>query len=546
MSGGRGKPASIEGIGPATHSQPGGPSSGQVGPVDHPAHGPDPALASWAQFSLAIGVTPLRGAGGFYDGRTHKHNPRYIRPPTYSLSVTAKPGLDANHKSGPRIPDNLVAFSWTVIAHHSGFHETQIVQRPIKPMETAIIELPARSDTYELRLRVAFADGRFAERTVEFDVKDWLIVSLGDSSASGQGNPDVAGSLGIGGGTVCDHPTASMMFGVTPNTNNDAEWVERKAYRSLRSVPAVAALSLADTSATTSVSLPRQTERFSFDRVTFASFARSGAEVLHGLIDPQGGSGDFIGAGQVEECRRTVGVRRIDALMINIGGNDAGFSGVLTDLVKKDTIWTGSLTGTLKRLALSAIEGPPGDDKLGRDQVEKRLSALLGIGLPKGQKGPLEVHYDMLHALVQDLQKSPGVGQVYITGYPVGLFDTRAADGTVGFRSCEIFDGPDMDITGADAKMIKRHGKHLNELIARKAAEFGWIYVDVEKEFEGHGYCSQKPFWRTAKLSCHLQGDFEGTMHPNEDGVRAWAKKYASAIREHTLSTRATDPNLLQ
>jgi hypothetical protein len=99
---------------------------------------------------------------------------------------------------------------------------------------------------------------------------------------------------------------------------------------------------------------------------------------------------------------------------------------------------------------------------------------------------------------------------------------------------------------GADAKMIKRHGKHLNELIARKAAEFGWIYVDVEKEFEGYGYCSQKPFWRTAKLSCHLQGDFEGTMHPNEDGVKAWAKKYASAIREHTLSTRATEPNLLR
>ena len=96
-----------------------------------------------------------------------------------------------------------------------------------------------------------------------------------------------------------------------------------------------------------------------------------------------------------------------------------------------------------------------------------------------------------------------------------------------------------MDMTGADGRMIRRQGQLLNELIARKAAEFGWHFVDVEDLFDGHGYCAgSKTFWRSAKQSCRLQGDFEGTMHPNERGVEAWAKKYAEVLREHTMSTR--------
>ena len=279
---------------------------------------------------------------------------------------------------------------------------------------------------------------------------------------------------------------------------------------------------------------------FILDRVTFASFARSGAEVLRGLIEPQEGQErDFIGVGQLEECRRTIAGRRIDALLIDIGGNDAGFSIVLEDLVSKDSIYTGSLSGTLKALALATIQGPSGDDKLNRDQVERRLNAILGVGLPPGQKGQLEQNYDILNDQVKALKESPGVGEVYITGYPVGLFDTREPDGTVGFRSCEIFDGPDIDITGADARMVKRQGKLLNALIARKAEEFGWNFIDVEKRFEGRGYCSgDGSLWRTAKQSCKQQGDFNGTMHPNDKGVKVWAEEFAESLRTHSFGAR--------
>ncbi|MGO4691072.1 hypothetical protein [Glaciibacter sp. 2TAF33] len=551
--------ASVSGhtFGPATHASQ--TPTDKAAPVDDSsAHGPDPELASWAHFTLDVGVPLNRGPGpgAFYDDQSHRYNTKYINPDSYLLNLSAKVGLDLNRrdqsnssagsslppgKSGgggpstkPMIPDDLVAFSWNVVSRDNEFHDTKIIQRPLSPMEIVTFQLPPRPDSYSVRLRVAFADGRFGERTVDFEVRDLLVVSIGDSSASGQGNPDEIGSLAPFGGTICAHPTAAMILSATPPMGNDAQWLERKAYRSLKSVPAQAALSLATTFGSTFAPPDGERHNFSFDRITFVSFARSGAEVLKGLLDPQEGDGDFIGAGQLEECRRSIGGRRIDALLINIGGNDAGFSVVLEDLVKKDTVYTGSLAGTLAAVA----SGSQGDDKLGRDQVERRLSALLGIGLPDNAKGVLEVHYDALAAMVGNLQASPGIGEVYMTGYPTGLFEDRQADEKVVFRSCEIFDGPDMDITDADAKMVKRHGKHLNDLIERKANEFNWHFVSVEKEFEGHGYCATTSgsFWRKAAESCRTQGDLNGTMHPNEHGVAAWAAKYAEALRAHTLS----------
>ena len=528
------------------------------------AMGPDPTLASWAHFGLEIGGW-RRPVDAIYDSGTHKYKADYIHPRHYRLTLDAGIGLGLNLPKavgvavspgkdpslgpgddvgvvgdpggvggGAPIPTNLVAFSWNVATPDGRFHDTKIVKRPVKPMEIAVFDLPAREDTYDVRLRVHFNDGRFAERTVRFDVQERFIVSLGDSSASGQGNPDWQSTpgLGIAGITDCDYPTIAIFLELEPDPSNDAQWVEPKAWRSMKSAPAVAARQLENVRGQTNFPSD-EVNHFSFTRIAFASFARSGAEVLRGLIEPQGGADDFLGIGQVEECRRTAAGRHIDALMIDIGGNDAGFSDVLKDLVSKDTVYTGSLKGTVKALALAAIEGPPGVDKLGRDQVEKRLSALLGEGLPEGERGQLEQNYDVLYGLVEELKTNPGVGEVYITGYPIGLFDYRKPDGTVGFKSCGIFEGPDMDMTGADGRLIKRVGRLLNELIARKAGDFEWHYVDVEKEFEGHGYCSAEPFWRTASESCKTQGDFEGTMHPNADGVEAWATKFVDAMRTH-------------
>lgn len=91
MTGDRGRP-SAGGFGPVTPAQPGESSSDKVGPVDHLAHG-DPALASWATFSLWTAVTPLRGVGGFYDDRsiwTDKRTEWLFR--IFTLGIAACPG----------------------------------------------------------------------------------------------------------------------------------------------------------------------------------------------------------------------------------------------------------------------------------------------------------------------------------------------------------------------------------------------------------------------------------------------------------------------
>jgi hypothetical protein len=466
---------------------------------------------------------------------------------------------------GPLIPDDLVAFTWTIKSrNHPEFTTRKIVRRPVSPMEIAVFELPARTDVYDLTLRVSFADGSFGERKVRFDVRDWLIVSIGDSSASGQGNPDIRANVDeqAGAAVVCDNPTVSAVVGklldalgiadaANPPIATPAGWLEKRAWRSLRGVPATAAFSLRNDTGNTRNSRGADRTSFSFDRIRFVSFARSGAAIRDGLFDPQGGPvvetgafggttfGDFVGVGQLDELEATIGNRRIDMLMIDIGGNDAGFSGVLTDLVSKDTIFGQSLRGAPRELLITALGMGNVNDALGREQVERRLAEKLADG------GPISRDYDALNGRVEALRRSPGIGHVYITGYPVGLFDIRNADGTVGFRSCEIFEGPDMDVTGADAAMMKRMGRRLNALIREKAAAFGWTFIDVEREFEGHGYCARdESYWVQARTSCYNQGDWEGTMHPNTKGVQVWSRKYAAPMRTDMAADRAADPLL--
>ena len=174
--------------------------------------------------------------------------------------------------------------------------------------------------------------------------------------------------------------------------SNDAQWVERKGYRSLKSVPAVAALSFSNTFGSTYHPPGGDVDRFSFDRITFASFARSGAEVVKGLLDPQEGDGDFIGAGQVEECRRTISGRPIDAPHDQHRRERRRILGCARRSAEEDTIYTGSLKGTLAGgVAASADRGSargrqtrPGSGGEAVERSARNRPAGRGEGVSKG------------------------------------------------------------------------------------------------------------------------------------------------------------------
>ena len=193
--------------------------------------------------------------------------------------------------------------------------------------------------------------------TTEILVRDLLVAGLGDSVASGEGNPDQPVSLAadgfcfrrlFGGGRgdyfrpgradyhgdkTCDLPT-----------RNDEEWARHGAlwmnaacHRSLYSYQLRTALSLA-------IENPHLA-------VTYLPLGCSGATIAEGLLGPQPaneitcrapGSGPCPARvpGQIEQLRdllaraqRDRPDRHLDLLLLSIGANDIGFSGLVANVI---------------------------------------------------------------------------------------------------------------------------------------------------------------------------------------------------------------------
>ena len=125
--------------------------------------------------------------------------------------------------------------------------------------------------------------------------RDYVIVGLGDSVASGEGNPDVRKQAG---GPL---------------------WQDPRCDRSAESFQAKAALAVEQSSRRTSVS--------------FVHLACSGAAIGKGVSGPywgiSPGDADLPLASQTGRLRSLTAGREIDALLISIGANDLGFGDVL-------------------------------------------------------------------------------------------------------------------------------------------------------------------------------------------------------------------------
>jgi dipeptidyl aminopeptidase/acylaminoacyl peptidase len=122
-------------------------------------------------------------------------------------------------------------------------------------------------------------------------VQDFLIVSIGDSVGSGEGNPDV--------------PKPSLA------------WENEQCHRSAWAGPAQAAKLIEQADPRTSV--------------TFIHLACSGATVYKGLLGPyEGIEPGALLAPQVDEMVSLVGSREIDGVLVSVGANDVKFSDIVT------------------------------------------------------------------------------------------------------------------------------------------------------------------------------------------------------------------------
>jgi hypothetical protein len=148
-------------------------------------------------------------------------------------------------------------------------------------------------------------------------LKDLLIVSIGDSFASGEGAPDKQHDE-LGG----------------------PKWIDKRCHRSAFSGPARAARIIEQADRHTSV--------------TFISFACTGASIEKGLLHEQK-RGLHTVQPQLEKVLETIQDRTIDALLISIGGNDISFAKLVTWTIILKHAETSGHTERLAREGLKAL-----------------------------------------------------------------------------------------------------------------------------------------------------------------------------------------------
>jgi GDSL-like Lipase/Acylhydrolase family len=161
-----------------------------------------------------------------------------------------------------------------------------------------VFEFPASEGGHALLVDV---DGEESP-TQEIEVRDHLVVSIGDSVASGEGNPD-AGDLAA------------------------PEWrLEPRCHRSMRSGAAQATVALDRGNPTASVS--------------FVPLGCSGATIEQGLLHEYAGIEPDADLGklrpQVAELGELADQRDVDAVLLSVGANDIRFSKLVKFCVKVD------------------------------------------------------------------------------------------------------------------------------------------------------------------------------------------------------------------
>jgi lysophospholipase L1-like esterase len=451
-------------------------------------------------------------------------------PPAFPVRLTATLGDHA-----PPAAAEHAEYRWTVRPEDGPSIEL------VRNGPEALLRLPEGPARITLRVVVTTPFGLLGRTTEEvIDVEDLLVVAIGDSYASGEGNPE----RHRGEGAV----TWGDGLGAT-----DA--AHAAARRSSVAWPAQVALDLERSDPTTSV--------------TFVSLASSGATVAAGLLGRQSSA---VPDPQVEAAARLVGGRQVDLLLVSVGGNDIGFTQIITGLVDADpwldpvcyendleNVWASVADGVWDRAShLSWSIGSPFriGCRTGRSGEGVRVAGMDGLA----------AELDRMSAAID---RYLGPRRVVITEYPdpTGYTDGGAA----GVCGEIVGDAAPLGLHEIDRReqLLGRSKvvEPLNSRIREAAARHDWTYVGgiTDAFADGHGYCAVWPdyredpvggvegtfddpdgwyrngglagtsrmegpvsWYRTAAQSAALQGpksrlDTTGTLHPNELGHRAIA-----------------------
>jgi len=466
----------------------------------------------------------IERSGAPWNAMTGHYHPAYLYPSTYGARVWLRaPGsqTDVCTWSSPGV----------------------VIQPAVATCGSAVhLTLPRSSDnkgsnTITLTVeRAGMPGGGPVIASGPLQIHDRLIVSLGDSFASGEGNPDIPATMllrdGPGHGWEPQFPTRwPGLMSIT--LVKGRSWLDSRCHRSYLNQHIVAALEY-------SAYHPEEA-------VTFISYACSGATIFGGVLALQQappGAEEFdaqVNQSQLQSllqdlCAapgtasiptvRTVykevdnsgrsvlhpvdqascapSLRRpVDALLVSIGGNDIGFGGIIQDALLPHPRFFSDVPGfTLVAAARKYGTTSP-------EEAAKRIKLYLPTNLGTLSAALRSVTSDGL--IVQSGYPSPlRAGDLRVLCGPPDK-DKLAGRGDPSFSRLAALDGvwptqfrgiPLTIDQKASEKAERLVVLPLNNSLADAAKRNGWHFVNSYRdEFLKHGWCARDVDYDDADLS---------------------------------------------
>jgi hypothetical protein len=477
-----------DGIGDACDSTPGG-------DYTPPANGfswymPDRFGGRWGQLLdmhwNAAYPAPLRWGD---DTKREQYDPSYVNPSSWQLKFNACPTYSEWYAAYHGTPTTNT-YTWSI----DGVPQATV-------NNCLLTQNFAQLGPYHVTITIAGPNAGSFTQTVT--PKDYFVVSLGDSYASGEGNPDIP-----------------------KNGSTPAQWLDTRCHRSEYAGPVKAAEQL-------EWSDPHST-------VTFLSFACSGAAINRAFwddpnhdswnpykdydpnmpkgvgilspyrgIQPPGGESDYnpqhFVASQIQQLTTAANGRHIDQLIVSGGGNDIGFG-----MLAETCLASGDCLN-------QQVSDPFASPVLLPDMFERDRTAMFG-------------RYDELDHDLDDILPQ----QVFITEYPDPTTDVGGApcDYMLDDIMWPFFSVDHNETQWAHDIVLPA----LNRAVKDAADYHSWNYVSgMSADFQGHGYCvgdtgtpDANRWINTATDSDNKEGPGDrtktkGTLHPNIAGHADYA-----------------------
>ncbi len=469
---------------------------------------------------ITVSVIRKPDAYPIYLKAAKRYNDQYLNPTGYIIQVKAHESLKITQMmekialfERQNKPSQALEQQLERLIQKEGLKSTtfsfQGLSYNFMATETATCIVPKKG-LFKIKGEAKYNNGQVKKLDITIKILDFLIVAMGDSYISGEGNPDKPADNSTTENLICELTSAKMVLR-NSSSNNPQQWQESNAHRSLNNGASFACQQIDGKMDTT------------FTLIRFASFARSGAKIRKGLIEPNTDDqrDNWIQLGQIDEAINNIRGTKIDALILSISGNDVEFADGLTYLATGDH---------------PVLKNAKNDTE--RKRLESRFNQKLAL---------VSGNFDLLYQKLKQLN----IRKTLITEYPVGLFETTQNGMVINGTPCGVFSNlvNQVNLEKEDGILFKKLGNLLNSTIDTAAQKYGWIYVGgIQKAFAGHGYCSPSSYYVGAEESCKTQDDFMGIAHPNIKGHQVIGeeiyKELKVIIDQFGTSTDSFVPNV--